>query len=196
MARLPRGLTPLAKNTEPKRARSGYFLWCDEVRQKADAEIEGKSMAVASKILAGRWKLLSAGEKEPFEARARVLKQAFDLKKKDAPTADRRHALPSGWRASRDVISGAIVYTSLSTKESRWTRPADSEAVKMLPAPPSARRLHEQAVVAEGEAKVDWKDLTAEQRAPYEAAAKAARAEHKTKSAQALLGGGDATAAA
>jgi len=177
--RLPKGLKPLKKDNEPKRARSGYFLWCDSVRaaskETPDPEIDGKSMAVASKVLAARWKLLSKEEKAPFEDQAAAGKVAFETKRKRGPAADPRTVLPSGWRAGRDVITGAVYYTCVATKKSQWTKPTEAEAVAMPPAPPSARRLYEM----EGATAGLWAELAAEARAPFEEQARAARASYK-----------------
>jgi HMG (high mobility group) box len=170
MARLPKELAKLERPREPKRARSSYFLWCDDARSAPDAEIEGKSMAVVSKVLSARWKAMSAEDKAPYEARARELKTAFPAAKSSAK--ERRPALPSGWRASRDATSGAVVYTCIATKVSRWERPGDDDAVA---APPTARKLYEEAERAASRTPGAWKDLTPEERAPYEAAARAAR---------------------
>jgi hypothetical protein len=177
--RLPKGLKPLKKDNEPKRARSGYFLWCDSVRaaskETPDPEIDGKSMAVASKVLAARWKLLSKEEKLPFEDRAAAGKAAFETKRKRGPPTDPRAMLPSGWRAGRDVITGAVFYTCVATKKSQWSKPTDADAVAMPPAPPSARRLYEMAGAPAGA----WAELDADARAPYEAQAREARVAYK-----------------
>lgn len=79
MARLPKGLQPLEKSKEPKRARSSYFIWCDEQRTTGDlaGELAGKSMAVASRILSARWKPMTKAERAPYEEKARVIKEKF-----------------------------------------------------------------------------------------------------------------------
>ena len=177
MPRLPKGMKPLKNTGEPKRSRSGYFLWCDSIRASNvhDPEIDGKSMAVASKVLALRWRALSPEEKGPFEERAREMKAQFNANKpKKQP---RRQVLVSGWRSSRDVVSGAVVYTNILSKQSTWVRPEEKDAVALPPAPRSARRLYEMQN-PNGPA---WMELSSEQHAPYEATAAADRAEYNTK---------------
>ena len=168
-ARLPKDLPRLDKTKEPKRARSSYFLWCDDARASPDTEIEGKSMAMVSKVLSARWKQMSAEQKAPYEERARELKSAQPAK---SSTKKRRSALPAGWRASRDAISGAVVYTCIATKVSRWDCPGDDEAVA---APPTARKLYEDVERAANRTPGTWKELPLDVRSPYEAAARAGR---------------------
>lgn len=182
-------MQPLTKCSAPKRARSGYFLWCDDVRARVvagakDPEIEGKSMAVASKVLASRWASLPDDEKGVYAARADELKAATAAAKSEGGGGGggRRMALPAGWRSSRDAISGAIVYTCVAPKKSQWERPTDADAVNMPPTPASARRLYDMHRAAARPAELpDWPALSAEERAPYEASAATARAEYAAK---------------
>jgi hypothetical protein len=181
MARLPKGFKPLRKPAEPRRARSGYFLWCDDARRAGgdDPELAGKSMAVASKVLAARWAALPADEKKPYEDRSAALKEEFKARKAEAAPA--KPALPSGWKLVRDACSGTAAYVNIVTGRAQWARPGDADAVDVPPPPPSARRLFEAEKRAEGctlnlkALAALWKDVPLERRAEYEAKAKAAR---------------------
>jgi hypothetical protein len=145
-----------------------------------DPEISGKSMAVASKILAARWAVLPMAEKTVFEQKAKDMKAEAAASK--AAGGGRRPALPSGWRSSRDVVSGAVVYTCIATKKSQWERPAEQDAVAMPTAPPSARRLYDMHRAANRPAGLPkWTDVSPEDRKPFEVAAVEARAEYNAK---------------
>lgn len=150
------------------------------VAGEPDPEISGKSMAVASKILAARWAVLPVAEKAVYEQKAKDLKAEATAAK--TAGGGRRPALPSGWRSSRDAISGAIVYTCIATKKSRWERPTEEEAVAMPPAPASARRLYDMhRAASRPDVLADWTELAPDDRKPFEAAAAAARAEYNAK---------------
>jgi hypothetical protein len=196
MARLPKGLKPLKKECGQKRARSGYFLWCDDVRaaSSGDPEIEGKSMSIASVVLAERWRNLSVEEKQPYIDKAAELKAAFDLTKPRVEEK-KKPVLVSGWRSSRDTMSGAVVYTSIVTKKSQWARPCEADAVALPPPPPTASRLYSMAVgvgrtVPLGATPpTPWANLETELRAPYEAQATAARKAYNARLTELRRGG-------
>lgn len=189
MARLPKGLKPLGLSRQPKRARSSYFLWCDTVRSSSllDLELEGKSMAIASKVLSARWKQLTPEEKRPFEEQSRALKDAFKRAQTNetaAVTSD-PPLLPEGWKAVRDVGTDLVGYTCVATGRSQWHRPGAEDAVALPPRPVSARRAFELALERDGlalpakEVTARWRALPPETVRQHEAAARAARGVYK-----------------
>lgn len=181
MPRLPRGMVAVPKSKEPQRARSAYFLFSDAERRKhndvLDPELDGKSMAIASKVLSARWKALPADQKKPFEEEAAKLKKAFKEKREQrANDADRPHAakrrkltLPAGWRAVRAACSAdIIVFVCQSTKKAQWTLPTPDQAVEIKPTAEKLFLLDQKAKnVSIKNAKKLWKEASAEVKAEY-----------------------------
>jgi hypothetical protein len=60
-------------------------------------------------------------------------------------------------------------------------RPTEAQAVAMPPHPPTARRLYELDSAGSQAGAAPWQEMAVEQRAPFEAAAKAARADYAAK---------------
>jgi len=166
MARLPKGMKPVAgQGGAPRRARSAYFLWCDAVRashaETPDAEMAGKSMAVASKVLSARWKALTPEQRAPFQQQASALKAELKLSKRAAVAEGSRAPLPSGWKAVRDAMTGRVGYACVVSGRCQWTRPSDEDAVPMPPPQPTARRVFEQALRAASTEPLGAKALNA-----------------------------------
>jgi len=170
-------MQPLARPpTAPRRARSAYFLWCDAARadETPDAEMDGKSMAVASKVLSARWKALTAEQREPYERRAAELKAEIrTAKRRPAAGGGSRAPLPLGWRAVRDAMTGRVGYACAVGGRCQWHRPTEADAVAAPPPLPTARRLFEEALRERGEtpSAARWAALPAEEREAYAARA-------------------------
>lgn len=161
MARLPKGLKPLPQSTTPMRARSPYFLFCDSLRAAhsivPDKELVKQSMARASKVFSARWKLLTKEEKRPFELRSEILKAQHRAARSAASQAKKTKnslsaALPSGWKAVRDLSSSAIVYVNRLSNRAQWNRPGSCEAIFVPPRPLAAQRIFSDEARADGRA--------------------------------------------
>jgi hypothetical protein len=179
-------MKPLQKPKEPKRTRSSYFLWCDSVRaaSTADPELSGRSMAVVSKVLAGRWKLLSPEDKKPFEERSAKLKEEFKMKHVP-PMPPPRVELPEGWKAVRDTVTNTVAYLCVITGRSQWEKPGAGDAQSMPPRPQSARRAFELALLEAGkklpprDVTVLWKALPQDKLELYKTIARNAKTTYK-----------------
>lgn len=181
MPRLPRGMVAVPKSKEPQRARSAYFLFSDAERRKhndvVDPELDGKSMAIASKVLSARWKALPPDQKKPFLEHAAQLKKAFKEKREqrmndsDRPHAAKRRklSLPTGWRAVRAASSAdIIVFVCQQTKVAQWTMPTPDQAIELKPTAEKLFLLDQKAKnVSIKNAKKLWKEASAEVKAEY-----------------------------
>lgn len=157
MARLKFGQAPLPKRTEPRRARSNYFIFCDEQRAVLKESNTKYSMAELSKHLAQKWKQMSLLEKKPYFEKATALRNEFvkkygDNTKKGLKTTAAQK-VPAGWKLINDVSSGIPVFMNLTTKECRWVWNPPASAVadqmKLLPTAPSAlfcRQMRSEAI--------------------------------------------------
>jgi len=185
MARLPRGLKPLAKVKDANRGRSAYFLFCDHVRMQhekngsVDTEIAGKSMAAASKIYSARWKALTAEERHVFESQSQTLKKQAKSKKENVLVSNKKVSLPQGWTAKRDVSSGCVLYLNKVTGRAQWNRPSDHDVAVAAPKKPNAERMFHEEQQAKGnamskkKAHEEFKKLSDEERQVYVEKAKA-----------------------
>jgi hypothetical protein len=111
----------------PKRAKSSYFIFCDDERPKIQAETAGAGtrMSEISKVMSARWAQLTRDEKQKYEDLAEIEKEAFN-----ESLPPHLVKLPTGWKRQTDASSKIAFYVHLPTKTCRWTRPraADTPA--------------------------------------------------------------------
>ena len=117
---------PKEKNA-PKRAKSSWFLFCDEQRPKLRAEIpngapNGSKISATSKILAERWASLSDAERQKYVDMAEALKEKFN---ESQPA--HMVKLPQGWKRQTDATSKLSFYLHMPTKTCQWVRPTASD---------------------------------------------------------------------
>jgi hypothetical protein len=107
----------------PKRAKSSYFLFCDDERPKVKAVSEpGTRMSEISKICSKRWKDLSPAERQRYVNMANIEKETFN---ENLPA--HLVKLPAGWKRQTDACSKLSYYVHLPTKVCQWTRPKASD---------------------------------------------------------------------
>jgi hypothetical protein len=117
---------PKEKNA-PKRAKSSWFLFCDEQRPKLRAELpngapNGSKISATSKILSERWANLSDEERQKYVDMAEALKEKFN---ESQPA--HMVKLPQGWKRQTDATSKLSFYLHMPTKTCQWTRPTASD---------------------------------------------------------------------
>jgi hypothetical protein len=107
----------------PKRAKSSYFLFCDDERPKVKAASKaGTKMSEISKICSDRWKQLSPAERQRYVDMANIEKETFN---ENLPA--HLVKLPAGWKRQTDACSKLSYYVHLPTKVCQWTRPKASD---------------------------------------------------------------------
>ena len=107
----------------PKRAKSSYFLFCDDERPKVKAVSEpGTRMSEISKICSARWKKLTPEEKKRYTDLANIEKDTFN---ENLPA--HLVKLPAGWKRQTDACSKLSYYVHIPTKVCQWTRPKASD---------------------------------------------------------------------
>ena len=121
---LPSKKTNKPKEKQPsKRAKSSYFLFCDDERPKVKAESKpGTKMSEISKICSARWNELSPEEHQRYKTLAEVEKEKFN---ENLPA--HLVKLPAGWKRQTDACSKLSYYVHLPTKVCQWTRPKASD---------------------------------------------------------------------
>jgi hypothetical protein len=161
----------------PKRAKSSYFLFCDDERPKVKAEsAAGTKMSEISKICSVRWNELSPAERQRYEDLANIEKEKFN---ENLPP--HLVKLPAGWKRQTDACSKLSYYVHLPTKVCQWTRPKASDTP--APAVTQARNayalfgvyLRQQAPagtkVSPKTISEQWKAASAELKSEFEAKA-------------------------
>ena len=73
----------LKDENAPKRFKTGYMLYCQDVRAGIKEENPGKKMTEISKILGATWKELSEEDKKPYIKQASKDKKRYDKEMKN-----------------------------------------------------------------------------------------------------------------
>ena len=67
---------------KPKRAKSSYLFFCDDVRPKLQSKLKKKGetleLGKVAKELGSLWRALSAAEKEPYNAKSKADRERYE----------------------------------------------------------------------------------------------------------------------
>merc|ERR1719253_1948599 len=74
-----------ATSADMKRPASSYFLWFNSKREEIQKQLGTKNLGEVGKKAGEMWKTMSAAAKQPWEAKAKEQKEAFEkFKSSDA----------------------------------------------------------------------------------------------------------------
>jgi len=127
--------TKTKKVPRPKtlqRAKSSFFLYCDEARKVAKQNNPSMTMSDVSRLISQQWASLSPEEKTPYVELAKVKKAEFEASRPAlAPKSSQR--LPSGFKRAIDVSTGCICYIHGPSRTMYWERPSAATKVPFVP---------------------------------------------------------------
>ena len=76
-------IKPMKDPDKPKRAKSSYLFFCDDVRKKVRAELKKKGETVelgkVAQKLGSLWRALSDADKEPYKTKSQMDRDRYEM---------------------------------------------------------------------------------------------------------------------
>lgn len=174
------------KCAEKKRPAPPYILWCKDQWNEIKKENPEAEFKEISNILGAKWKSVSAEEKKPYEERYQAEKEAYLLitsKEKRETEAMKLLEEEQKQKTAMELLEQYLHFKEAAEKEEKKKKKKEKDPLKPKQ-PMSAFFLFSNerraSLLAENKnvlevAKIageEWKNMTEEQRGPYEEMAK------------------------
>jgi hypothetical protein len=125
------------KPSEPRRllrAKSCFFIYCDDARKVAKLAHPTCTMAEISQIISAQWREMSVAEKQPYVELANQHREEFERTKvKTVATGSASQKLPPGWKRQIDPSTGVPRYVHGPSKTIMWSKPKADTVVPFVP---------------------------------------------------------------
>ncbi|XP_031501589.1 high mobility group B protein 6-like [Nymphaea colorata] len=174
-----------AKKKKDKKPCSAYILWSKEQWNQVKSENPGAEFKEISNILGSKWKSLSVEEKKPYEDRCQADKQAYQQivgKEKRENEAMKLLMEQQKQRIAMELLEQYLQFKQDGDKEAKKKgkekdplkpkKPLSSFFLYCNERRPSLVTQNNNVLEISKIVGEEWKNMTEEDRAPYEEAAK------------------------